>query len=817
MKTHLILLLSLFWHMPLLCQMSIEARRTEEKIVIDGKNEESSWQFESFDAHFMQFSPNPGMPSTQPTTLRLLYDDDALYVFAICFDDQTQVSRILSLRDDFNANTDNFQIILDTYNDDQNGFVFGVSSMGVQYDSKIFMSQESMELNMVWNSEVIHTEKGWQLEMRIPYSAFRFPKVDIQNWGVNFYRQISRLREESTWNPIKPDFENFVAQSGELTGVHGIKPPLRLAFMPYVSGYANHFASPDPNDRDWSYQVNGGMDIKFGLNEAFTLDMTLVPDFGQVVFDNQVLNLSPFEIQFNENRQFFTEGTELFNKSGLFYSRRIGIQAPQNVLTTLLDTNERLSDVPQSSQLYNASKISGRTKKGLGIGFFNAITAPQKAKAINLTDASEREILVSPLSNFNVLVLDQNLKNNSYLTFTNTHVLRDGSFYDANVSGLDAKFNTKSNNYGILGWVNVSGKYAAGMQEMGHKYGAEFAKQTGKFVFKTSYLEESDTFDPNDLGFNTVNNKRIITQSFGYRIFAPFWRVNRMSTNVEIVYNRLYLPDAYTSTNVYWNIFANSKRFHAAGININSSVTKSYDYFEPRSWGAYFIRPITYSNAAWISSNYQKRFALDLNVRWDYIDRANWTDWGYTISPRIRLSDKIFLIYEWDHSITEGSQGFAVPFGTPAEVSANILFGNRDRTNITNTVDVRYTITNRMGISFKLRHYRSNLSYNFFYDLQEDGTLVRNELTGLDANNESAYNTNFNAFTIDFVYRWVFRPGSEISFVWKNSIFTNDKRVTETYFQNLNSTFENSALNSISIKILYWIDFQDLKRLGKRN
>jgi len=98
----------------------------------------------------------------------------------------------------------------------------------------------------------------------------------------------------------------------------------------------------------------------------------------------------------------------------------------------------------------------------------------------------------------------------------------------------------------------------------------------------------------------------------------------------------------------------------------------------------------------------------------------------------------------------------------------------------------------------------------------ENGTLARNELTGLDANNESAYNANYNAFTIDFVYRWVFRPGSEISFVWKNSIFTNDKRVSESYFQNLNSTFENSALNSFSIKILYWIDYQDLKRLAKK-
>ena len=797
-------------------QQTIGLIRTSEKITIDGMDDESTWNFPANESNFTQFSPNPSTPSSQKTAVKLLYDDDALYVFAVCYDEASEVSKILSIRDDFNANTDNFQIILDTYNDDQNGFVFGVSSMGVQYDSKIFISDESKELNMVWNSSVTQTENGWQVEMRIPYSAFRFPKVENQNWGVNFYRQISRLREESTWNPIKPDFDNFVAQCGTLEGVNGIEPPLRLAFMPYVSGYADHYDTELPDVKDWSFQFNGGMDIKLGLNEAFTLDMTLVPDFGQVVFDNQVLNLSPFEIQFNENRQFFTEGTELFNKSGLFYSRRIGIQAPRKVLETQLGENEQLTNVRASSQLYNATKVSGRTKKGLGIAFFNAITATQKATARDVTTGQEREIVASPLTNFNVLVLDQNLKNNSSVTFTNTHVFRAGSFYDATVTGLDVKLNTKTNNYGVVSWLNVSGKYDSQKQTFGHTTGIDFRKQTGSFTFNTIYWEESNTFDPNDLGFNTVNNKRIFNQRFSYRIFKPFWKLNRLNTSIDFVYNRLYSPNVYTSTEVNWSLFVNSKRFHAAGLNVNSSVTKSYDYFEPRSWGAYFVRPVYASTSAWISSNYQKRFALDANIRWDIIDDADWQDWGYSISPRVRISKKIFLVYKWEHSFSRNGQGYAIPFDIPVETSEAIVFGNRNRINVINTINIDYTLTNRMGITFKLRHYRSYIRYNYFYDLQADGSLERNELTGLDAEGESAYNTNFNAFTIDFVYRWVFRPGSELSLVWKNSIFTNDKRVSETYLQNLGSTFENNAANSISIKLLYWIDYQDIKRLFKK-
>lgn len=816
MKHIFLPVIALCLHLAAFSQKELNVYRASERITIDGELTENPWAKGEAATGFTQTDPNPGAPASQNTAVQLAYDDYALYVAVICYDTPGEVSQILSLRDDFHANIDNFRITLDTYNDDQNGFIFGVSSMGVQYDAKIYQGTESPELNMAWNSAVSRKDFGWQIEMRIPYAAFRFPKKQVQDWGVNFTRYISRQREESSWNPVRPDFENIVAQCGKLTGIEHIEPPLRLALMPYVSAYANHFPYEDPEIKNWSYRFNGGMDVKLGLNEAFTLDMTLVPDFGQVVFDNQVLNLTPFEIQFNENRQFFTEGMELFNKAGLFYSRRIGIQAPYSVLTTLLEENERLSDVPQASQLYNASKISGRTQQGLGIGIFNAITAPQKAKAINLDDQSVREILVSPLTNYNVLVLDQNLKNNSYVTLTNTNVTRSGSFYDANVTGLDTKLNTAGNRFYLKAWTAVSGKYYTDARSIGHKAGMQLGKQTGKWVYNTGYLEESGTYDPNDLGFLTNNNKRSIYQALGYRIFTPFWKLNQLTMKLNVDYNRLYRPDVYTSTKASWQIFVNTKRFHAAGATISSSLTPSYDYFEPRVWGRYYERPVSLNSSAWISSNYQKKFALDISAFRNVFDREDWTQWGYTISPRWRVSDRIFLIYEWDHSFTSGEQGYAVPFGIPAQTSSAIVFGNRDQAVVTNTVNIRYTFTNLMGFTFRLRHYRSQVAYNYFYDLQEDGKLTRNTLTGLDADGAPAYNTNFNAFTIDFVYRWVFRPGSEINVVWKNSIFTSDKRVTETYFRNLQSTLDNGALNSISIKVLYWLEYQKIQSLFEK-
>lgn len=807
-------LIFVFLSLPFLyySQKSLEAFATTEKILIDGEITEDSWSKAQVAGDFVQFKPNPGTPSTQRTEVRFIYDDQAIYIAAKCFDKPEHVSKVLSQRDDFNANVDNFQVFLDTYNDDQNGFAFGVSSMGVQYDAKQFVDDESPELNMVWNSAVVRNEEGWQVEMRIPYSAFRFPKKEVQDWGINFFRYISRNREETLWSPHKPDFDNWPAQYGSLTNLKGIEPPLRLAFMPYVSAYADHFPMNVEGQSNWSSSFNGGMDIKLGLNEAFTLDMTLVPDFGQVVFDNQVLNLSPFEIQFNENRQFFTEGTELFNKSGLFYSRRIGIQSPYSVLSTNLEVNEYLKNVPSNAQLFNASKLTGRTKKGLGIGVFNGITAEQSAIAVNELTMEEREIVVSPLTNYNVLVLDQNLKNNSYLTLTNTNVMRDGSFYDANVTGLNSKFNTKNNKYFVSASGTLSNKLFSNGNDLGHNFSTSIGKQTGNLIISGSYFEESDTFDPNDLGFNTNNNKRNLNLSASYRIFKPFWKVIQTAISGNLAYMRLYSPSVYTYTMLNTNLFALVKGFHATGLRFEGSLTEGYDYFEPRTPGMFFINPRWLDCNYWISSNYQKRLAIDAGVGYAFISVKDWQDYRYSISPRLRLSDKLFLVYSWEHNFTINARGYAIEYGTPAVTSDKVVFGKRDNITITNTINLSYTMTSKMGVTFRLRHYRSSLEYDQFYFLNDDGRLTPNDLTGLDVNGESAYNTNFNAFTIDFVYRWVFLPGSEVSVVWKNSIFSTDKRVNETYLDNVSRMFDYSPLNSFSIKVLYWLDYQSLKK-----
>jgi len=797
-------------------QREITTNRVEETIKINGLLNEPAWDKAETVKDFTQITPDAGAPSQHQTTVKIMYDNEALYIGAHCYNEVENVSRVLSQRDRYNSNTDYFSLMLDTYKDELNGFVFSVSTEGVQYDAKIYSGDYNSKLDMIWYGEVNHSDSGWTVEMKIPYGAIRFAKSEIQTWGINFTRYDSYNREESSWNEVNPDLNNIVTQAGILRGIQNIEPPLRLFFSPYFSSYAEHFPQNNSDQRDWTYSLNGGMDIKYGVNEAFTLDMTLIPDFGQVVTDNIILNLSPFEVFFDENRPFFNEGTELFEKSGHFYSRRVG-GAPINrrrAFTERTDT-EIIVENPSLSQLINASKFSGRNKNGLGIGVFNAISANQFATLRDTITGETREIETAPLSNYNVLVFDQNLKNNSSVTFTNTNVWRSGGTYDANLSALNLNLNNKKNTFFLNGSAAVSQKYSALNNDFGHTWAAGVGKQRGRLVYDINYLEQSDNYDPNDLGFLFNSNKRVVSSTVSYRIFKPFWKLNNFRATLSNSYERLFAPNRFTSFNYSGQLIATNRKFHTFGGSFSGTYAENYDFFEPREAGRFFIRPMRVGGGGWISSNYQRVFALDVSFNTTSYSQTDWADYSFEISPRLRLGKKLFLVYSYEETHNQNQRGYAIPFLEPEEEVEGILFGKRDVYTSTNTLDLNYTITNKAGATFRLRHYWSTVQYDEFFKLEQNGRLSPTTLSTTNSEGISYYNTSFNAFSIDLVYRWIFSPASEISVVWKNNIFTNDSDVNIDYLRNLEQTLTTDQLNSISIRIVYFIDYLTIRKFIK--
>ncbi len=335
---------------------------------------------------------------------------------------------------------------------------------------------------------------------------------------------------------------------GTLEGIQNINPPTRLFFYPYSQFNSEIY------DGNTGTGISAGMDIKYGINEAFTIDATLIPDFGQVKFDDVELNLSPFEQQFDEKRAFFTEGTELFNRGGIFYSRRIGGDLSSSG-EDFTQENEKVSSSDNSIDLINAIKVSGRTDNKLGIGFFNAITKKSVATLQDTLNQNTREVILEPLTNYNVLVLDQQIKNNSSVTFLNTNVKRAKEYRNANVSALLLDLKTKQNNYRFEGSVLRSEILENGTNEDGYKTSFKINKTKGNFRWMTGVWTTDDTYNQDDLGISRWYNNQSIFANISYEIFNPIKYFNELKIKLGLRHGRRFSPSVKRNNNYELELF----------------------------------------------------------------------------------------------------------------------------------------------------------------------------------------------------------------------------------------------------------------------
>jgi hypothetical protein len=787
----------------------VDALRISSSPKIDGQLNDSCWINAEIANGFIQRDLHPGLPSEQRSEIKICYDDGAVYIGAQLYDSSPDsILRELSTRDN-EANADLFGVFFDTYNDDINAYGFFVTAAGTQIDARYSSEGQDFDWNAVWMSSVKINEKGWVIEMRIPYSALRFTEKEEQAWGFNVIRKIRRLRENSFWNPVDPKINALVRQFGDLGGLKNLKPPVRLSFSPYVAGILNHYPYDQPGVKNLTYSLSGGMDVKYGVSDAFTLDMTLIPDFSQVQSDNQVLNLSPFEVQFQERRPFFTEGTELFNKGGLFYSRRVGgLPIGYYNVSSQLKDGEVILKNPSQTRLLNATKLSGRTNKKLGIGIFNAVSANTYATVQDTASGNIRKVLTSPISNYNIAVFDQVLKNNSFVTLINTNVTREGHYYDANVTGLGYRFNTKDNKYSLGGFNALSQRFFSDSSkpETGYTSRIDFGKVGGNFKWNLNGSVNSDKYNINDLGIIFMNNNIETGLSLDYNIYKPFWKLNNIYNNIYISYQRMFNPSAFWNFGIYGNsITTFTKRFLTAGINYGIEPVITYDYYEPRiGGGRFYTYPKNYSMGGFISSDYRKPFALDISTNYRVFDENNRMYTNVSISPRYRVNNRLSFVYEASRNEKLDDIGFV----NYEPTTDTVTFGRRDVETVTNTFSSIYKFTNRMSLSFRMRHYWSKARYHKYYQLGSDGYLNTYAY-------QNDHDVNFNAFNIDMVYYWQFAPGSELNVVWKNAVLKRENGVNNDYYDNFRNSLNSQQNNTVSIKVLYYIDYLTLKRTIK--
>ena len=540
-------------------QKTVQAIRANGPIKIDGILEEKVWQNEG-SSDFTQSDPEDGAQPTEKTEVWVAYDEEALYVAAWLYDSQPElITSRLGRRDDF-VESDWFIFAVDPYYDKRTGFQFAVNPAGSIVDWTLYNDEwNDTTWDGVWEWKALINEKGWCVEIRIPYNQLRFPKKEEYIWGVNFRRVIKRKNERVGFVWVAKEDSGYVSRFAKLVGINNIRPGRHIEFLPYTVGHAQY--SPEetgnPFETGEKYLGNAGFDLKIGLKSNLTLDTTVNPDFGQVEVDPAVINLSAFETYYSEKRPFFIEGSNIFSQFGrggatsqaniswssptFFYSRRIG-RAPQGYVTRSGYVN-----LPDRSAILGAFKLTGKLGSGWNIGFINALTAREFAEIDSGGERLEEQI--EPFSYYGVLRVQREFNEGKQgLGFIATSVFRDLS--NKNLEAIINKnafslaldgwtFLDKNKTWVVNGWfggTRIEGSQQAvlGLQQSSLHYyqrpdashvevneeatslsgwGTRFSvnKQKGRFLFNAAVGALSPGFDPNDVGFQNGSSDIINT------------------------------------------------------------------------------------------------------------------------------------------------------------------------------------------------------------------------------------------------------------------------------------------------------------------
>ncbi|HEY6362380.1 MAG TPA: DUF5916 domain-containing protein [Vicinamibacterales bacterium] len=404
----------------------LEAIRLAGEVELDGTLDEPSWSLAPMAHNFIQNDPNEGMPATFDTEVRVLYDDDALYVGVFARDDQP--SRIIAndLKKDFDTDqSDGFRIILDTFHDRRNGYQFATNPAGAKWDAQMINEGRENNANWdgIWDVATRITETGWYAEIRIPFRTLRFSAADAQVWGMNFERKVRRLNEDSYWSPVTRIYDiQRVSLAGTLEGMRGVRPGKDLRIKPYVLSSGSTIGG-----RPTRGDLEGGFDVKYGVTTGLTWDFTVNTDFSQVEADEQQVNLTRFSLFFPEKRDFFLENSGIFQFGGavqgggggitsgrqnqsqdmrLFFSRRIG-----------------LSDAGQVIPILGGTRLTGR----------------QGVYSVGLLNIQQREEGSVPATNFTALRMRRDILANSDIGAIFLNKEEAGPHFNR-VAGVDANF-----------------------------------------------------------------------------------------------------------------------------------------------------------------------------------------------------------------------------------------------------------------------------------------------------------------------------------------------------------------------------------------
>jgi hypothetical protein len=824
---------------------------------LDGSLDESAWGGARPITDFVQREPVEGAAPTDPTDVRIVYDDEAIYIGAR-MRSSGGLRAPLGRRDE-NDQAEHILVSLDTYLDRRTASTFGVTAAGVRLD--LYSSSDDLEsgddgYSPVWGAEVSRDEFNWVAEMRIPFSQLRFNDRSPQVWGLNIERRVPARNEQVFWSLVPRTETKWSSLFGDLHGIDGIRPRRRLELLPYVAGASQIIGDRDranPFTTAANLEGRAGLDLKMGLGSNLTLEATVNPDFGQVEADPAEVNLSAVETFFEERRPFFLEGADLLTgyPNNFFYSRRVGA-APQGI------ARGEYVDRPRAATILGAAKLTGRLESGTSIGVLSGVTGDATARTFT-PGSPIGATRVAPTALFGVARVEQEFGPPGSTVGLMTTLLRRDLTQGEPLASLltesavslsgDAIVRLRGGEYewrGSIGATHVSGSAAAidriqrssahylqrpdalyfdydptRTSLTGIKTDSSIERRTGRhWNWGVNSQIETAGFESNDLGRLSSADGLQSGGWLSYRETAPgAWYRNyelRLTHERRFTYDWIRRQGSLQAdASIEW------PNFWETGLTVLRTMRAQDERLTrggplmgtPRGWNV--VMTVDSNRAKRLQTDYVVEYGGNEDGGMNFSASTEWefqagSRWGLAVTPQyLRLVD----VRQY---LTTLDGGPASTFGS------RYVFGRVDRSTYSTQLRANYTFKPDMTLDLYAEPFAASGRYDAIGELSAarsrflrlygtGGTtlapLADGSLRVTDG--DAAFvlpGRDFNvlSFRSNLVLRWEWRPGSTLYLVWQQDRAADAFGGSRATIGDMFSSLRARGDNYFVIKTSFW-------------
>jgi hypothetical protein len=800
------------------------AARAVRPPVLDGIEADEVWSSASPIDQFRQFAPTDNGDPTYRTVARVAFDARHLYVLVRAYDPHPDSLLAILSRRDVKTQSDQIKIIIDAYNDRRTGVEMAVNPAGVKLDASIYQDNvEDLSWDGIWDVATRVDSLGWVAEFRIPFSQLRFASGASHTFGFGIWRDIARHNERVSWPIYSQSRQALASQLGQLAGIGGVERSSRLELLPYVVTKN----TTEARDDDWTHpqKFAAGLDLKYGLTQNLTIDATFNPDFGQVEADPAVLNLTAFEIRFDERRPFFQEGVALFKCQpcqGSFYTRRIG-RAPQ------LRASER---DPATTTILGAAKLTGRLARGLSIGIVDAVTQ---------REVGESGTTIEPRTNYFVGRLQQAFRdgrssigaaatavNRSLDPATEPYLRR--AAYVGFVEGFHRFGRDRFELASWAGGSTVSGsRQAIALTQLSpvHLYQRPdddvvfdstqttmqggfatiaLSKISGAVQFSTYLRRATVGEEINDLGLVSAVNEQSMRNSLSVRSLKP-GRVYRQAYSQVDTENRWTIEGLPSGTGV---------QLHS-GIEFLNSWHATVTY-RLQNYGTTYCIPCARGGPALRQA---PRHVMQLNALGDprgvIIPSAEWFTErgddgrshanGGSLSIDLRSASRFTMSMGVNAETRVEDQQWVGNFGAVLSDTTHFTFARLDQATFGITGRANWTATPTLSVQLYAQPFVSTGSFSRWREIAEARSSDVATRFAEYGDGREPDGFNFKQFNSNAVLRWEYRAGSTLFVVWQQGrVQTELNPGTFAFSRDYRDLFRAHPINTVLVKVAYWLN-----------